>query len=256
MKIIFYVLTLGFIISGCNNVTLTNIFSQKPSLSKGLIAYYPFNGNTNDLSGNQNNGIAINNYTFINGVNDKAIYVVGQNRTFSTSGGYVIIPKIDTANLKDLSISLWVKEDTLYVPEAGEAYIIFGNNENMGWCGIVHFYGKIQFAVGAKPNQNIIEAVNPIAIDFDNSFIHKWVFYTLVYSDGYLTAYINSIPQAGIRQKLQISGNKAFIASHIWSGIYAGQSTRLSGAIDEVRIYNRALSDYEIHELYLEGESN
>ena len=72
----------------------------------------------------------------------------------------------------------------------------------------------------------------------------------MVYKDGLLSAYKNGVLLGSINQKLMIYSSGGFIAFHEWGGPYAGSSTRFSGAIDELRIYKRALSLQEIQQLY------
>ncbi len=196
--------------------------------TKGLIAYYPFDGNANDYSGNNLNGTAMNNYSYGNGVVNQCINFVGVNSVYDHSGGYVSIPSITNFNLQSLTICLWVKEDTVYHSDGGEGYIVFSSDMRLGWCGIWHLNNTIQFAVGANNDDNNPNAINPISIPYDSTDAHKWVFYSMVYNDGYLFVYKNSVKLAGIKQKLNIYGNLGFIASHTWGG------GRLSRAIYEI----------------------
>src|SRR5580698_7485703 len=62
--------------------------SSDVNLTKGLIAYYPFNGNANDASGNKLNGSVVGGVTFTNDASGKANSAV----TFDGSTGYIIIP--------------------------------------------------------------------------------------------------------------------------------------------------------------------
>jgi hypothetical protein len=252
MKKIFLLIGLSLLIFHCNNNN--NIIINSPignsSLNTGLLAYYPFDGNVRDSSGNYRDGSVFNNCYYVNGVSNKAIYLVGRDAVFSSSGGYVEIPPLDTAGLNSLSICIWVREDTLYIPDAGEAYIQFGIDGRLGWCGIGHYYGNIQFAVGAQGDFNNPQAINPISIPYNPSDIHKWVFYSLVYNNGILSAYKNGVLLMCISQRLMIYGSAGFLGFHEWGGPYAGTSTRLSGAMDELRIYKRALSGQEILQLY------
>ena len=249
-KLLLLSVVLSFLAFDCHNDNSVEASSDNSSLNTGLIVYYPFNGNVRDSSGNYHDGFGLNNFSYVNGVSNKAIYLAGENSVFSSSGGYVEIPPLDTAGLNSLSICVWVKEDTLYIPDAGEAYVQFGTDGRFGWCGIGHYYGNIQFSVGAEDDSNNPQAVNPISITYNPSDTHSWVFYSLVYDNGVLSAYKNGVFLTSINQKLMIYGKAGFIAFHQWGGQYAGSSTRFSGAIDELRIYKSALSDQEIQQLY------
>jgi hypothetical protein len=240
---------------GCSNYYVTKEHAQN-TISDGLIAYYPLDGDVKDQSGNGHDGATHNSCLFVPGVQNQALRVVGVNSMFSTSGGYVSIPGVDTTGLRSLSLCLWVREDFLYLPDAGEAYIILGTAVDTAWCGIAHFYGEIQFAVGANQGDYVKQLIKPISVPFDPADGGSWVFYALVYDNGYFTAYKNSVQMAGVRQQLRINGNSAFIASHSWCGTSPGSSTRFTGAIDEVRIYNRVLSQLELDQLNQAGRSH
>ena len=199
-------------------ITQSNVIVNSNNLSTGLIAHYSFEGNTNDTSGNGKNGTAIGQYSYVSGKQGLGISLIGDNAVYHSMGGYVQIPPLDTSALTALTISIWVKEDTLYEPTYGEAYISFSGDASYAWCGIGHLYGKIQFAVGATDSLGIPLPVAPISIAFDPSDMHKWAHYSLVYDHGVLTAYKNGVPQMSIPQQLHICGSAAFIASHTWGG--------------------------------------
>jgi hypothetical protein len=68
---------------------------------KGLIFYYPFNGNLKDASGNKNNGIDHTSGTYVPGVRGKAL-------NFNGKSDYIELSK--TINSENgLSFSFWIK---------------------------------------------------------------------------------------------------------------------------------------------------
>src|SRR5215469_6940919 len=84
-------------------------FSQV-DLSKGLMAYYPFNGNANDASGNGNNPI-FNNATLTADVygNPNSAY------HFNGVDNYMEIPNSASLNMGNtISICAWVKPTGFY----------------------------------------------------------------------------------------------------------------------------------------------
>ena len=82
------------------------LFAQVPSYvpTNGLVAYWPFNGNANDESGNGNNGI---NYGATatsdrNGITNSAL-------SFNGSGNYISVPYSNTIGVQqEITISFWV----------------------------------------------------------------------------------------------------------------------------------------------------
>lgn len=78
---------------------------QQPSfLTNGLLAYYPFNGNANDASGNGFNATLEGNYQYLtNGV----LQLIGDGALFYSGGGYVALPNYGNLN-SGFTMSLWV----------------------------------------------------------------------------------------------------------------------------------------------------
>jgi len=230
-------------ISFCAISCISSKQTASIDVTTGLIAYYPFEGNANDISGNNQNASEQGNYTYVNGVRGKAIRIIGENTSYHVNGGYVRLPMIDTTNLKAFTICMWVQEDTMIT--GGEAYIYFGTDCDIGWCGLGHFDVHYNYSVGSN------NAINyPLVLPFDSSVVGKWTFYSLVYGNKYFSVYVNSNLIGGLKQKLFIYGNNATIGSRAWGGRYRGYSSRMVGEIDEVRLYNRALSVEEIRALY------
>jgi hypothetical protein len=229
---------------GATTESLTVDQSNTNGLSAGLIAQYSFENNANDTSGNGKNGTLQGTYSFVNGKEGKCIRLIGDNATYHTTGGFVVIPQIDTTNLQGLTISIWVKEDSLSV---GDGYVFLSSQYEYGWCGIGHFGQYVQFAVGSNG------VMPPLSIAFDSTAFGSWTLYTLIYSNNMLSAYINGQLKGELSQKLSIYGNLATIGSHIWGGFYTGYSTHFTGDIDELRIYSRALTRDEVQGLYRLG---
>lgn len=209
-----------------------------PDLNDGLVAYYPFNGNANDESGNAYHGNIQNQTAFNPGISGNGIHLTGAcaSSYYCTgeTGGHVLLPYIDFNAMDAFTISLWAKEEEMLIVD-GEAYIVFGNSSESN-IAIGH-YGTMQFVVG---NQTLEHP-------FDNNDLNQWVHWLMKYDNGQLTAYKNGTAigeMSGI--SYNITSQLQAIGRHWW---YL-TSTRYTGMIDEVRIYSRALSEAEIDELY------
>ncbi len=89
-------LPLGLAVNGNSQTFLTN----------GLVAYYPFNGNANDATGNGNNG------TIYGGVTPTTDRFGNPNAayTFDGSTGYIDIPQNSTLNglTTSVTLSAWI----------------------------------------------------------------------------------------------------------------------------------------------------
>jgi hypothetical protein len=111
---------LSFIPSSLSPFFSSTLSAQIPS--NGLVAWYPFNGNANDGSGNGNNGV-VNGATLTADRNGTA------NSAYSFNGSNSIkIPYSSLYQSHTGSISLWIKENEL--PNSIQPqHVIFGQ----GW---------------------------------------------------------------------------------------------------------------------------
>src|SRR5438477_9565702 len=102
-KALLLVVTLasGLLASGFSESFLTN----------GLVAYYPFNGNANDASGNGNNATPYGTFIFQTNSNPflNCIHLVGDHSPTYLSGGYVRFPDLTGKITNTITVSLWVR---------------------------------------------------------------------------------------------------------------------------------------------------
>jgi hypothetical protein len=213
------------------------------NLDTGLVAYYPFNGNANDESGNGNHGQAsgatLTQDRF--GNPDSAYYFDGVDN-------YIEIPDNDTLDITNaITITAWIKPTDLtklyqYVvvkrddsPPDGPGGNVYDLDIYPGKVrSIFHYQGGGSTTKEATGNTSIIENIwQHIAVTWDGTII---------------TVYYNGQPDGTgpFSGLIKTSGRRLEIGSY--SG---GAATFFKGIIDEVRIYNRALSASEIQALYM-----
>lgn len=215
---------------------LTN--AQLPSYvsTNGLVAYYPFTGNANDASGNGNNGV-VNGATLTSdrfGNINNAYY-------FSSNGCLTRIDAaINTSNiLSQLTISVWILRsgDGCIAPRVIDFYTLGDGpgNASIGWDN--NGYGNIG---------SVTSSSNIISTNWSKPLNNIWthLVYTndgsiaKFYQDGIL---FNSIASIG---NPILSGNAAFgrMNHSAWDAF--------NGKIDDIGIWNRALTEQEITNLY------
>jgi hypothetical protein len=217
-----------------------------PNLNAGMVAYYPFNGNANDESGNNRNGVLVSSPGFSAdrfGVSGKAV------RFHTNTDEHVSIPYY-YYGLNPISISVWFKSMeipdypfialiSLFDATTGVDYRIFQTDSSIGVA---------QHNPGVTWNST---SLFPISLN-------SWYHIVATYSDHYLSLYINgefynsvhcsnpSIP-SGLSTEYNIG---------TMFGVHDPEIYSIGGDVDDVRFYNRVLTNSDIQALYHEGGWN
>lgn len=211
-------------------------------LTNGLVAYYPFDGNANDASGNGNNGV-------VQGA------TLTTNRFGMSSNAYAFdgvqsriqIPEtLFSGTNSAVTISAWVTTDN--GPYSGNEEIFEKSSVN----------GEMDMSINA--NQFIFGPVlsNPYGGIFigtplnSNCVTHLAGVYqqgqgVWLYTNGILANSVTGIPNS----TLWVDTSGFPLASAI--GIYdytPAPYDAFHGVIDDVRVYTRALSASEVQQLY------
>lgn len=211
------------------------------NLNSGLVAYYPFNGNANDESGNGNNGAVYG------GASLSADRHGNSNKAYSFDGVDDYIEVLDNSAISilntnnNLSVSLWVQ--TNISP------------------GLPFFKGNNTIPLNDRDYYSIlIDANNYVACFFGSGGVQTWanvsspVWHHIVYcygSKGHQIFVDNilcyeSFFGDGFSPNLnpQFFSNNLFIGKKPWSSSFH------NGSIDDIRIYNRALNSSEVEVLF------
>jgi LruC domain-containing protein len=212
--------------------------SGTPNLSTGLIAYYPFNGNASDATGNGNNG-TVTGAVLTNdrhGETNKSYY-------FSGSGCSTRIDAdINTSSITNaMSLAFWVMRtgSGCIAPRVMEF-----------WPGS-DATSQLVVDIGARDHYSISHWVSGGVLSLasgtfsNNQWVH--LVYTndgttaCVYQNGQL---IQSKPSPGLPV---LAGDVAFgrMNHPAWDAF--------EGKLDEIRLYNRSLTQSEVLTLYGEG---
>lgn len=218
---------------------LVSIFLNQ-DITSGLVAYYPFNGNSNDESGNGHDGI-------VNGAvltNDR---FGSLNSAYSFDGvdDYIQINNSESLNPQSISISAMVYADT--IPDGVKEII---RKDREGGSG----YGE-QYALYLVDDQIVWNALdlNPTLISTTNANLQIGIWYHVVatYDAALHTVkiFLNGVPlitDTNVQGSIVASSTDLTIGSHP----FYGYSYAWDGKIDDIRIYNRALTTFEVEGLY------
>jgi hypothetical protein len=223
-------------------------------LTNGLVAYYPFNGNANDESGNGNNG-TVNGATLIVDRFGKP----GKAYNFDGISNEINIGNLGVIN--DQTISLWFKKqvDINYPSGTTSQRDLIGTQNS---CNIVFKVGfhpsyvdKIFVMIsdkGCSPNNDVEEVVTDSSItglDWHHLVIIRSGINISIYKDGKLEGTFISGSNGNPGGPIATT-NVTKIGR---TGGVINENSFFNGSIDDIRIYNRALSTSEIDGFYHEG---
>ncbi|TAL14738.1 LamG domain-containing protein [Patescibacteria group bacterium] len=219
--------------NGVGGATVTT----SPIVLNGLVGWWPFNGNANDSSGNGYNG-TVSGATLTTGQNGSA------NGAYAFNGSSSSITEPSTMGLgtTNATLSCWVYNPT--ATNSGE-FIKASVGYSYG-IGI----GSTQFD-NTTPGTNIVMLYENVRwIATSTALGTGWHFVAMVI-DGSGTPF-------AYRDGVLVPGNYAGTgATAPTSGAAIGGNSAnarwFTGSIDDVRIYNRALSANEIASLYNAG---
>lgn len=226
-------------------VAVTNCPSLSGTLTNGLVAYYPFCGNANDASGNNNNGT-------VNGASLTTDRFGNSNSAYNFNGtsNYIDLGINSAINsiLGDFSISYWIKPES-----SGGCVLSSCSTSNVnGWRIISRLGGGNSTAIlGAVSTEFLVTptwqaSVTPGNV-INNSQWNHVLFTrngtaTKIYCNG-LLVYTGTFSSANIN-------NPANTITKIGCNFATGLGEFITGKIDDFAIYNRALSPDEVSSLY------
>ena len=229
---------IAFATLGLTFATMAQVPNYVPT--NGLVGYWPFNGNANDQSGNGNNG-TVNGATLTtdrNGNANSAYYFAGNgsNNKITVSNPF----NLPIGN-QSITISIWSRTNSTYwgrflIVYGGSNWVSIGTGTNGG--GNINYAGGL--GVGTYPVQTIFanQWVQTIITFNASTQISKF------YSDGQLISTATNISlNTNIGALIFGSKSSTFVTNpgddYIWLG-----------ELDDIGIWNRALTQQEVTALY------
>ena len=215
-----------------------NVPSYVPT--DGLVGYWPFNGDANDESGNGLNGT-------VNGATLTAdrFGAIDKSYLFSNDNIEVNIP--NSFFSKDFSISAWVLLDNF-----NNTYPTFISEQNNSLC--------LQFANSVEPPvvnfyfqsiDAIIGQVEDGHVNGGNIILNNWVNITVINSNKTNNLYVNGIYIGSSISQSTIQG--LGLGNYLRFGNGSDKDlpmAEFNGKLDDIVIYNRALTQEEITNMY------
>jgi len=210
-------------------------------LTNGLVAYYPFNGNANDASGNGNNGQLIGGcgYSSHSWSSLSSLWLNGKS-------GYAQAP-MPNSPTNNITICAWVNYTNL-TGYGGLGVVTKGIDQEYS----VDWHLGLNQDIPCRLRPHILAGGNWVYFDC-NSIIYSntWYHIAMIYDGSKIQGYVNG----KIDGSTAASGPINLTQSNLRIGAYApvnGSSSKsfFPGYIVNVRIYNRALSTNEMTQLF------
>lgn len=213
-------------------------------LNSGLIAYYPFNGNANDVSGNNLNP------TNIVGVSLTTDRFGNANSAYNFDGnGHILVKDYGRMSQGKFTITYYFYTERT-TTQIAIGKINYSNGNGAGYNTGV--YSNIGFNAyfnvideNSACNQRIPSTL--VYTNFSSITIKPLTWYCMVcvFEDGVQSIYINGTLVGRRTQTFKNAkycDNTDFIIGSWWSGDPNG----FKGKLDEIRYYDRALNEQEI----------
>ncbi|MCU0423032.1 MAG: FG-GAP-like repeat-containing protein [Bacteroidia bacterium] len=228
--------------SGGNQLS---VFKNQSTASTGLIAWYPFNGNAGDSSGFGNHGTVVGaTLTSDRNGNPNLAY------NFNGSGHVINIPTSSSLRPQNrITIATWIRPEAKLT--AGWNILLTYRNSNSATpfnsYAIATFSGapyinRWAFMLSSSLN-NLDNEVTTKNSKMDNIWHHM----ATVYDGQKMMIYINGVLDSAVNINL---GNIVYNNISFSIGNYTPvANTNYTGSIDDLRIYDRALSANEIRAL-------
>lgn len=200
----------------------------------GLMLYSSFDGNANDLSGNNVNGV------LMNGVDCNSTGIIGKACSFDGIDDYIDYGRnLNPSVLNAYTISIW------FYNNGQGSYYAYGQKLFAKGDMYSDFYsamstdGSMGFGWGVMGvSKDLRKAWHHLVIIKDGINGQMWMDGVLSAKSGKMINYSNP--------------SKNFMVGYTDHGD-SYQRTYWNGLVDELRIYNRALSESEVKELYVQG---
>jgi hypothetical protein len=210
------------------------VFSQIPI--ENLVAYFPLDMSAEDATDNGNHGIIFGNISSTSnrfGEKNKALIFDGET-------SYIDIPSNELLNIsQEISISVWINPSSI---------------TDQFFTGLVNKWldtpgpGGIGYYLGINPSGFEVRW-NTGSVNTDGGIIpiDTWTNIIVTYNSDHLNIYRNCVLEASVPAVDTIQNTDSPLRLGFQSHILPGGSTGIfDGIMDEVLIYDRALSVLEV----------
>ena len=215
------------------------------SLTNGLVAYYPFNGNANDASGNALNPASVT-------------AALTADRLASGNSAYRFLGQTEEINftrsplpqLTNFTVSFWVSPKSLF---QNGVFVQVGFDDGTSSANPLN----VGLAIGIADNSSSFssgdelvliatgQGVYPTGVKFTST--NQWRMISVSYVASNMTVYADGQLQRSLTVPVIRDPTQMFFG---WSGAIR----HVHADVDAIRIYNRVLTPNEVAQLYASSE--
>ena len=206
--------------------------------SEGPVLYYDFEDET-DKSGNFFDAQLASSAVFAQGISGgKGLELNG------TQESYVTVPSKAIEGMEDYTISAWIKPDS---KDTTQRVFDFGTGTGR-YMFLTPYYGKNHLRGAITAGSYDYEKGVSVEVDIE---VGKWTHLVMMQQGDVMRIYIDGVLAGETENvtldpyEIQYSMPYCYIGKSMWSG-----DRYFDGTIDEFMVYNRAISEEEVKELY------
>jgi len=236
---------IGILINGQKTTSVTNFEILGDIPCAGLVAYYPFNGNANDESGQNHNGVVVGSV-----LNTDRFGKDGKCYFFDGIDDYIAIGNPEALRIApSITVAAWLKV-------TGSPFSVYllsktGKGANGEYVGY-NFITYKNALMDVYSHGLVLSGANSGVIYSEGTWPpNEWTFLTVSLENDHTKIYVNGIKILdgfGARSLATLDVSLGDVL--IGKGGEDGLANPFSGSIDEVAIYNRALSEMEVSNFY------
>ncbi|MHC4983830.1 MAG: LamG-like jellyroll fold domain-containing protein, partial [Planctomycetota bacterium] len=216
--------------------------TSQPALARGLVALWLGEGDANDSAG-QNHGELKGGVTFADGKSGRAFH-------FDGKGGHLAVPFRPALDLdREFTLSAWIKPTDRQGAGGPELRFIVSR-----WIygGTGDYYlalyssGCVKLGVAHGPSEGLEgKSVLPKG---------KWSHVAGTFNNGQMKVFVNGkLDGARVSTKIRRTTQGPFEHGEVYLGALWDKSFSFDGDVDEVAVWNRALSGDEIRAMFAGG---
>ena len=216
----------------------------------GLIGWWSLDGNANDSSGNNLDGDVIGSTELTSdrfGQSNSAYDFDYDNASFGQQNDEIYIPYDDILNVNNITVSVWVYPRQYFWsgnPGTSDTVVLTRwENFDAAW----RLWYSSSSVKGAISNGNS----NITAVDDTSLNLNTWNHIVMSYDSQNVKLYVNGVLKATATSTMIMNTSGASGISIGEAAQYNGYWHHTDGKIDDIGIWDRALTDQEITDLYV-----